>query len=125
MGLFGKSRKEKEQEAAYFARIGVPALLQQDFSMRIDAVFETKDGVVVAGRAGAGACRVGESALVCGPQGELETKIGAIDLRTRERRPDGTLYATELAGVALRGLRKEQVHPGDVLMVYNAGRHTR
>ena len=52
---------------------------------------------------------------MCGPQGELETNIGAIDLRTRERKPDGTLYATELAGVALRGVRKEQVRPGDVL----------
>ena len=39
MGLFGRSRKEKEIEAAYMERINVPACMNQNFSLTIDDTF--------------------------------------------------------------------------------------
>lgn len=122
MGLFGKSKKEKEAE--YMERINVPQCLKQDFIMKIGGVFAIGgNGTVVAGKIESGMCRVGERAFILQNGTAIETVITGIDLRTKERRPNQTAYATEQAGIALRGISKEQVQPGAVLAIKNGGKY--
>lgn len=81
MGLFGKSKKEKEAE--YMERINVPQCLQQDFIMKVGGVFAIAgNGTVVAGRIESGMCRVGETAFILQNGTALEVVITGIDLRT-------------------------------------------
>ena len=78
MGLFGKSKKEKEAE--YMERINVPRCLQQDFIMKVGGVFTIAgNGTVVAGRIESGMCRVGETAFILQNGTALEAVItGAV-----------------------------------------------
>ena len=122
MGLFGKSKKEKEAE--YMQRINVPACLEQDFRMEVEDVFLIVGvGTVVTGRISSGMCREGEAAVLEQTDGSLETVILRIDLHTRERKPNHAAYNTEHVGIALRGIAREQAHPGDVLIVKNGGQY--
>ena len=105
-------------------RINVPRCLQQDFIMKVGGVFTIAgNGTVVAGRIESGMCRVGETAFILQNGTALEAVITGIDLRTKERKPNQAAYATEQAGIALRGVSKEQVQPGAVLAIKNGGKY--
>lgn len=55
MGLFGKSKKEKEQE--YMSKINVDACLKENFELIIDDVFTIIGvGTLVTGTVNAGMC---------------------------------------------------------------------
>lgn len=52
-----------------------------------------------------GMCRVGEIATVA----SYETTITAIDIHTKDRKPNNAAYATEHVGLRLRGISKDQI----------------
>ena len=82
-----------------------------DFLMTVRGVFAlVGEGTVIAGIVQSGMCREGERAVLVKTNGQvLETQITGIDLRTKERRPNGAVYTSEMAGLKLRGLKKEEV----------------
>lgn len=120
MGLFGKSKKEREKE--YMSRIDVPSCLKENFTLTIDEIFTIIGvGTVVTGNVETGICRTGDKAYINKANGEiLETAITSIDVHTKERRPNGSGYKTEHIGIGLRGIYKEQLDKGDKIMVKNA-----
>lgn len=79
MGLFGKSKKEREKE--YMNRLDVPLCLKEDFELIIDDVFTIMGvGTVATGNISTGMCREGENACVYKTNGGvLETIITTID----------------------------------------------
>lgn len=124
MGLFGKSKKEREKE--YMRKIDVSTCLKQDFAMDIDDVFTIMGiGTVVTGNVSAGMCRVGEEAYITKARGGiLETTITTVDVHTKERKSNGCAYKTEHVGIGLRGISKEQIEKGDTIMVKNANQYS-
>ena len=63
MGLFGKSKKEREKE--YMNRLDVPLCLKEDFELIIDDIFTIMGvGTVATGNISTGMCREGENACV-------------------------------------------------------------
>ena len=78
MGLFGKSKKEREKE--YMNRLDVPLCLKEDFELIIDDVFTIMGvGTVATGNISTGMCREGENACVYKANGGvLETIITTI-----------------------------------------------
>jgi hypothetical protein len=59
MGLFGKSKKEREKE--YMSRIDVPSCLKENFTLTVDEIFTIIGvGTVVTGNVETGICRTGE-----------------------------------------------------------------
>ena len=119
MGLFGKSKKEREKE--YMNRLDVPLCLKEDFELIIDDVFTIMGvGTVATGNISTGMCREGENACVYKTNGGvLETIITTIDIHTKERKSNGCGYKTEHVGLGLRGVSKEQLEKGDALAKYN------
>ena len=117
MGLFGKSKKEREKE--YMSRIDVPSCLKENFTLTVDEIFTIIGvGTVVTGNVETGICRTGDKAYINKANGEiLETTITSIDVHTKERRPNGSGYKTEHIGIGLRGIYKEQLDKGDKIMV--------
>ena len=113
MGLFGKSKKEREKE--YMNRLDVPLCLKEDFELIIDDVFTIMGvGTVATGNISTGMCREGENACVYKANGGvLETIITTIDIHTKERKSNGCGYKTEHVGLGLRGVSKEQLEKGD------------
>ena len=109
MGLFGKSKKEREKE--YMNRLDVPLCLKEDFELIIDDVFTIMGvGTVATGNISTGMCREGENACVYKTNGGvLETIITTIDIHTKERKSNGCGYKTEHVGLGLRGVSKEQL----------------
>ena len=120
MGLFGKSKKEREKE--YMNRLDVPLCLKEDFELIIDDVFTIMGvGTVATGNISTGMCREGENACVYKTNGGvLETIITTIDIHTKERKSNGCGYKTEHVGLGLRGVSKEQLEKGDRVIVKNA-----
>lgn len=120
MGLFGKSRNEKEKE--YMEKIDVPSCLKENFELNIAEVFTIVGvGTVAAGNVIAGMCRVGEKAYINKINGDiLETTITVIDAHTKDRKPNNCGYKTEHIGIGLRGISKEQLEKGDKIIVKNA-----
>ena len=60
MGLFGKSKKERETE--YMSRLDVPSCLKEDFELIIDDIFTIMGvGTVATGNILTGMCREGEN----------------------------------------------------------------
>lgn len=120
MGLFGKSRNEKEKE--YMEKIDVPSCLKENFELNIAEVFTIVGvGTVATGNVIAGMCRVGEKAYINKINGDiLETTITAIDAHTKDRKPNNCGYKTEHIGVGLRGISKEHLEKGDKIIVKNA-----
>lgn len=120
MGLFGKSRNEKEKE--YMEKIDVPSCLKENFELNIAEVFTIVGvGTVATGSVIAGMCRVGEKAYINKINGDiLETTITAIDAHTKDRKPNNCGYKTEHIGVGLREISKEQLEKGDKIIVKNA-----
>ena len=63
MGLFGKSKKERETE--YMSRLDVPSCLKEDFELIIDDIFTIMGvGTVATGNILTGMCREGENACI-------------------------------------------------------------
>lgn len=63
MGLFGKSKKEREKE--YMNRLDVSLCLKENFELIIDDVFTIMGvGTVATGNISTGMCREGENACV-------------------------------------------------------------
>ena len=125
MGLFGKSKKEREREQRekeYMNKLNVPLCLKEDFELIIDDVFTIMGvGTVATGNISAGMCREGEKACVYKTNGGvLETVITLIDIHTKERKSNGCGYKTEHVGLGLRGVSKEQLEKGDRVIVKNA-----
>ena len=59
MGLFGKSKKERETE--YMSRLDVPSCLKEDFELIIDDIFTIMGvGTVATGNILTGMCREAE-----------------------------------------------------------------
>ena len=74
MGLFGKSKKEREKE--YMNRLDVPLCLKEDFELIIDDVFTIMGvGTVATGNISTGMCREGENACVYKTNGVLQIKV--------------------------------------------------
>lgn len=120
MGLFGKSKKEREKE--YMNRLDVPSCLKEDFELIIDDVFTIMGiGTVATGNILTGMCREGENARIYKTNGDvIETIITAVDTHTKKRKSNGCGYKTEHVGLGLRGISKEQLEKGDKVIVKNA-----
>lgn len=86
MGLFGKSKKEREKE--YMNKLDVPSCLKEDFELIIDEVFTIMGvGTVAAGNVLIGMCRAGEYAYIYKVNGDvLETRITTVDAHTKEEK---------------------------------------
>ena len=117
MGLFGKSKKERETE--YMSRLDVPSCLKEDFELIIDDIFTIMGvGTVATGNILTGMCREGENACIYKANGDiLETRITTVDVHTKERKANGCGYKTEHVGLGLRGISKEQLEKGDKVLV--------
>lgn len=89
MGLFGKSKKERETE--YMSRLDVPSCLKEDFELIIDDIFTIMGvGTVATGNILTGMCREGENACIYKANGDiLETRITTVDVHTKERKANG------------------------------------
>ena len=120
MGLFGKSKKEREKE--YMNRLDVPLCLKEDFELIIDDAFTIMGiGTVATGNILIGMCREGENACIYKANGYiLESRITTVDVHTKERKANGCGYKTEHVGLGLRGISKEQLEKGDKVLVKNA-----
>ena len=91
MGLFGKSKKEREKE--YMNKLDVPSCLKENFELIIDDAFTIMGvGTVATGNILIGMCREGENACIY----------------------------KEHVGLGLRGISKEQLEKGDKVIVKNA-----
>lgn len=92
MGLFGKSKKERETE--YMSRLDVPSCLKEDFELIIDDIFTIMGvGTVATGNILTGMCREGENACIYKANGDiLETRITTVDVHTKERKANGCGY---------------------------------
>ncbi len=122
MGLFGKSKKEREKE--YMSKINVTDCLKQNFEMIIDDVYTIAGvGTVATGTVSAGMCRVGEMAIINANGSNLETTITVVDAHTKERKHNGCAYRTEHVGLGLRGIKKEQLNIGDMVKIQNANQY--
>lgn len=123
MVFWGKGKKEREIE--YISRINVGECLTQNFEMLIDDVYTIMGvGTVVTGTVLSGMCREGEAAIVKASGSDLETVITTIDVHTKERKPNGCAYRTEHIGLGLRGISKEQIGKGDVVLIKNANQYS-
>lgn len=86
MGLFGKSKKERETE--YMSRLDVPSCLKEDFELIIDDIFTIMGvGTVATGNILTGMCREGENACIYKANGDiLETRITTVDVHTKNEK---------------------------------------
>lgn len=99
MGLFGKSKKEREKE--YMSRIDVPSCLKENFTLTVDEIFTIIGvGTVVTGNVETGICRTGDKAYINKANGEiLETAITSIDVHTKDEDQMVGCYKTEHIGI--------------------------
>ena len=114
----GKSEfvEPKEKELEYMSKINVQKCLKEDFTLTVDDTFVIIGvGTVVNGMINTGMCRVGEIATVA----RYETTITAIDIHTKDRKPNNAAYATEHVGLGLRGISKDQIKKGDIVKIKN------
>ena len=74
-------------------------------------------GVVVVGQVAAGACRSGDAAVVVGADGAsvvCDTTI--VGIEAFRKRVDVARQG-DMVGLMLRGVSREQVHAGDIVVV--------
>lgn len=72
MGLFGKSKKERETE--YMSRLDVPSCLKEDFELIIDDIFTIMGvGTVATGNILTGMCRESPKRNLSFPTATWET----------------------------------------------------
>ena len=102
MGLFGKSKKERETE--YMSRLDVPSCLKEDFELIVDDAFTIMGvGTVATGNILTGMCREGENACIYKANGDiLETRITTVDVHTKERKANRLLRLFFFPGIFTR-----------------------
>lgn len=136
MGLFDRFRKPKDtgqvsMDGAVDARsagaagpsgaaqaAGAAGSATGEFRLPIADVFTIAGrGVVVVGQVAAGACRSGDAAVVVGADGASvvgETTI--VGIEAFRKRVDVARQG-DMVGLMLRGVSREQVHAGDIVVV--------
>lgn len=135
MGLFDRFRKPKDtgqvsMDGAVDARsagaAGPSGAVQAagaagatgEFRLPIADVFTIAGrGVVVVGQVAAGACRSGDAAVVVGVDGASvvgDTTI--VGIEAFRKRVDVARQG-DMVGLMLRGVSREQVHAGDIVVV--------
>ena len=139
MGLFDRFRKPKDtgqvsMDGAVDARsadtaaqsgtaqaagaVGAAGSATGEFRLPIADVFTIAGrGVVVVGQVAAGACRSGDTAVVVGTDGVSvvgETTI--VGIEAFRKRVDVARQG-DMVGLMLRGVSREQVHAGDIVVV--------
>ena len=135
MGLFDRFRKPKDtgqvsMDGAVDARsagaAGPSGTVQAagaagatgEFRLPIADVFTIAGrGVVVVGQVAAGACRSGDAAVVVGADGA--SVVGAttiVGIEAFRKRVDVARQG-DMVGLMLRGVSREQVHAGDIVVV--------
>ena len=135
MGLFDRFRKPKDtgqvsMDGAVDARsastAGPSGAAQAagatgatgEFRLPIADVFTIAGrGVVVVGQVAAGACRSGDAAVVVGADGA--SVVGAttiVGIEAFRKRVDVARQG-DMVGLMLRGVSREQVHAGDIVVV--------
>lgn len=135
MGLFDRFRKPKDtgqvsMDGAVDARsagaAGPSGAVQAagaagatgEFRLPIADVFTIAGrGVVVVGQVAAGACRSGDAAVVVGADGA--SVVGAttiVGIEAFRKRVDVARQG-DMVGLMLRGVSREQVHAGDIVVV--------
>lgn len=89
-----------------------------EFRLPIADVFTIAGrGVVVVGQVAAGACRSGDAAVVVGADGA--SVVGAttiVGIEAFRKRVDVARQG-DMVGLMLRGVSREQVHAGDIVVV--------
>ena len=95
MGIFGKSKKEREKE--YMNKLDVKSCLKENFELIIDDVFTIIGvGTVATGYILTGMCRVGEDVSIYVANGDvLKTTITTVDAHTKERKSNDCGYKTD------------------------------
>lgn len=136
MGLFDRFRKPKDtgqvsMDGAVDARsastagpsgaaqaVGAAGSATGEFRLPIADVFTIAGrGVVVVGQVAAGACRSGDAAVVVGADGA--SVVGAttiVGIEAFRKRVDVARQG-DMVGLMLRGVSREQVHAGDIVVV--------
>ncbi len=132
MWPFRKKEKNKKTTAAVYSdssadyrkRLHIQQLMTEDFSMTIEDIYTIMGlGTMVVGTVQSGIGRVGEDAVVIQGDQEIETTITKIDRQVKLYNVDNIAYATERAGLALRGIQEKQLHIGDQVVVRNANKY--
>lgn len=142
MGLFDRFRKPKDtgqvsmngavdarsastagpsgaaQAAGAAGAVGAAGSATGEFRLPIADVFAIAGrGVVVVGQVAAGACRSGDAAVVVGADGA--SVVGAttiVGIEAFRKRVDVARQG-DMVGLMLRGVSREQVHAGDIVVV--------
>ena len=142
MGLFDRFRKPKDtgqvsmdgavdarsastagpsgtaQEAGAVGAVGAAGSATGEFRLPIADVFTIAGrGVVVVGQVAAGACRSGDAAVIVGADGASvvgDTTI--VGIEAFRKRVDVARQG-DMVGLMLRGVSREQVHAGDIVVV--------
>ena len=98
--------------------VGAAGSATGEFRLPIADVFTIAGrGVVVVGQVAAGACRSGDAAVVVGADGASvvgETTI--VGIEAFRKRVDVARQG-DMVGLMLRGVSREQVHAGDIVVV--------
>ena len=117
--MFGLFKKKKNEEELYLEdlerrRREAQAPDDTGFQMTVEDVFAISGrGTVVTGRVSRGTVSQGDRVLIRGREGRvLETKIGGIESFRKARR---SAAEGDVVGLLLKGVRKDQVEPGDIL----------
>lgn len=132
MGLFDRFRKPKDtgqvsMDGAVDARsagaAGPSGAVQAagaagEFRLPIADVFTIAGrGVVVVGQVAAGACRSGDAAVVVGADGaSVVSATTIVGIEAFRKRVDVARQG-DMVGLMLRGVSREQVHAGDIVVV--------
>lgn len=120
--MFGFLKKKKSEEELYLEDLDRRKQAQNLCSSPSSAAFELKvedvfsisgRGTVVTGRVARGRIAQGDRVLIRGREGRaLEAEIGGIEAFRKVLR---TASQGEAVGLLLRGIQKDQIHPGDIL----------
>lgn len=115
--MFGFLKKKKSEEELYLEDLNQRRQVRDGgagFELKVEDVFAVSGrGTVVTGRVSRGTVSQGDRVLIRGREGRvLETKIGGIESFRKARR---SAAEGDVVGLLLKGVRKDQVEPGDIL----------
>ena len=120
--MFEFLKKRKSEEELYLEDLNRRKQAQDlcsssssiTFELKVEDVFSISGrGTVVTGRIARGKIAQGDRVIIRGREGRvLEAEIGGIESFRKALR---TASRGEAVGLLLRGIQKDQVHPGDIL----------
>lgn len=120
--MFEFLKKKKSEEELYLEDLNRRKQAQDlcsssssiTFELKVEDVFSISGrGTVVTGRIARGKIAQGDRVIIRGREGRvLEAEIGGIESFRKALR---TAFQGEAVGLLLRGIQKDQVHPGDIL----------